>query len=83
MAFSILGRTEAQRLDERFIQPIDLDDNTGCGGALPDLIADFNPLWDSGADPDQRFLEGAPDWWWSNSPQPMSNTSPVKSSGTW
>ena len=54
---SILGRTEAQRLDERFIQPIDLDDNTGCGGALPDLIADFNPLWDSGADPDQRFLE--------------------------
>ena len=54
---SILGRTEAQRLDERFIQPIDLDDNTGCGGALPDLIADFTPLWDSGADPDQRFLE--------------------------
>jgi len=54
---SILGRTEAQRLDERFIQPIDLDDNTGCGGALPDLIADFNPLCDSGADPDQRFLE--------------------------
>lgn len=54
---SILGETEARRLDERFVQPIDLDDNTGCGGVLPDLIADFNPLWDSGADPDQRFLE--------------------------
>lgn len=54
---SILGKTEAQRLDERFVQPIDLDDNTGCGGAIPDLVADFNPLWDSGADPDQRFME--------------------------
>lgn len=54
---SILGETEAKRLDERFIQPIDLDDNTGCGGAIPDLIGDFNPRWDSGDDPDQRFAE--------------------------
>lgn len=54
---SLLGRTEALRLDERFVQPIDLDDNTGCGGPIPDLIADFNPLWDGGADADSRFLE--------------------------
>ena len=54
---SILGRTEAQRLDERFIQPIDLDDNTGCGGVIPEMIADFNPRWDSGDDPDQRFSQ--------------------------
>ena len=54
---SLLGETEAQRLDERFVQPLDLDDNTGCGGVLPDIIADFNPLWDSGDDPDWRFFE--------------------------
>lgn len=54
---SLLGKTEALRLDERFVQPIDLDDNTGCGGPIPDMIADFNPLWDSEADADSRFLE--------------------------
>lgn len=54
---SILGATEARRLDERFIQPLDLDDNTGCGGAIPDMIADFNPLWDSEVGADQRFWE--------------------------
>lgn len=54
---SLLGKTEALRLDERFIQPLDLDDNTGCGGPIPDLIADFNPLWDSETDADSRFFE--------------------------
>lgn len=54
---SLLGRTEALRLDERFVQSIDLDDNTGCGGPIPDMIADFNPLWDSEEDADSRFLE--------------------------
>lgn len=54
---SLLGETEAARLDERFIQPIDLDDNTGCGGAIPEMIADFNPVWDSGVEPDDRFWE--------------------------
>ncbi len=54
---SILGETEAARLDERLVQPIDLDDNTGCGGVIPDMIADFNPRWDSGEDPDQRFAQ--------------------------
>ena len=54
---SILGEVEAGRLDERFIQPIDLDDNTGCGGVIPDIIADFNPRWDSADEPDQRFAQ--------------------------
>ncbi len=54
---SILGETEAGRLDERFIQPIDLDDNTGCGGVIPEMIADFNPRWDSEEEPDQRFAQ--------------------------
>ena len=54
---SILGETEAQRLDERFVQPLDLDDNTGCGGPIPDMIADFNPTWDGGEDPDARFFQ--------------------------
>ena len=52
---TILSAGEAARLDERLIQPIDLDDNTGCGGVLSDMIADFNPCWDSGQDADQRF----------------------------
>ena len=54
---SILGETEAGRLDERFIQPIDLDDNPGCGGVIPEMIADFNPRWDSEEEPDQRFAQ--------------------------
>lgn len=54
---SLLGKTEAQRLDERFVQPLDLDDNTGCGGPIPDMIGDFNPPWDSEDDPDKRFFE--------------------------
>ncbi len=52
---SILGEVEAGRMDERFVQPIDLDDNTGCGGVIPDIIADFNPRWDSEDPPDRRF----------------------------
>lgn len=54
---TLLGKAEARRLDERLVQPLDRDDNTGCGGPLPDMIADFNPLWDSDDDPDQRFFE--------------------------
>lgn len=38
---------EAAYFDEKFVQPLDLDDNTGCGAPLADVIASFNPAWDS------------------------------------
>ena len=53
----LLPPKEAARFDEKFIQPLDLEDNTGCGDPIAGLIADFNPLWDSDATPDQCFLK--------------------------
>lgn len=43
--------------DEKFIQPIDLDDNTGCGHLLSATIATFNPPWDSERTTDDAFEE--------------------------
>lgn len=48
---------EAARFDEKFIQHIDKDDNTGCGDILGDLIGTFNPVWDSEASADSCFAE--------------------------
>ena len=53
----LLPPKEAARFDEKFIQPLDLDDNTGCGDPIAALIADFNPLWDSDQTPDQCFAK--------------------------
>lgn len=46
---------EAQRFDEHFIQPLDLEDNTGSGHPLAAAIAAFNPCWDSDENPDDNF----------------------------
>ena len=51
---TLLGE-EADNFDEHFIQPLDLEDNTGCGHPLAAAIAAFNPCWDSDEDPDQNF----------------------------
>ncbi|WP_270739312.1 MYG1 family protein [Massilioclostridium coli] len=48
---------EQQRFDENFIQPLDLEDNTGCGHPLADAIGLFNPSWDSSENPDDCFVE--------------------------
>lgn len=48
---------EAERFDEKFIQPIDLDDNTGCGNQLSGVIGAFNPCWDSLKSADECFEE--------------------------
>ena len=53
----ILSQEEADRFDEKFIQPIDLDDNSGTGHLLSNLLGSFNPSWDSDADSDERFFE--------------------------
>lgn len=53
---ALLGE-EAERFDEHFIQPLDLEDNTGCGHPLAAAIAAFNPCWDSDESPDDNFLK--------------------------
>lgn len=53
----LVGAEEAQRVDEYFVQPLDKDDNTGCGNAIADVIGYFNPGWDSDADSDTCFAE--------------------------
>ena len=53
----LLEPEEAARFDERFVQPLDLDDNTGCGHPLAAVIRSFNPPWDGTDDPDACFSE--------------------------
>ena len=52
-----LVASESARFDEKFIQPLDEDDNTGCGNQLAGVISAFNPGWDSDQSPDQCFGE--------------------------
>lgn len=54
---SVLDGKEAACFDEAFVQPLDLDDNTGCGNMLADAVAAFNPAWDSGEASDACFEE--------------------------
>lgn len=51
------AKKEAERFDEHFIQPLDADDNTGCGCQLAGIISCFNPAWDSDRTPDECFTE--------------------------
>ncbi|BCN31180.1 MYG1 family protein [Anaeromicropila herbilytica] len=53
----LVGEEEASRFDERFIQPIDEDDNTGCGSSIASIISSFNPSWDSNDSYDECFFE--------------------------
>ena len=54
------GRRQARLIDENFIQPFDLNDNTGEQNSLADAIGSFNPLWDSKDDPDVCFWRAVP-----------------------
>lgn len=51
----LIGEADAQRFDESFVQPLDLDDNTGCGNQLAVVIAAYNPHWDGGEDASACF----------------------------
>lgn len=48
---------EATHFDEVFVQPLDLDDNTGCGNAMAGIINNFNPVWDSKQNANECFFE--------------------------
>lgn len=54
---SILGEQEAIRFDEKFIQPLDINDNTGEFHELAAVIGLFNPSWDSDEDQDEAFFK--------------------------
>ena len=53
----LVGENQARLVDENFIQPLDLNDNTGEQNSLCDAIGFFNPAWDSDQDPDAFFFE--------------------------
>lgn len=48
---------KAQWFDEKFVQPMDIDDNNGTGHLLSTLIGTFNPSWDSDDDENEAFEE--------------------------
>lgn len=53
----LVGKAEADYFDKSFVQPLDADDNTGCGSSLAAAIGSFNPGWDSKLDPTERFWQ--------------------------
>lgn len=55
LGVGLVGEADARRFDESFVQPLDLDDNTGCGNQLAGLIMAYNPLWDRAERPDDCF----------------------------
>lgn len=55
-----MGAHQARLLDENFVQPLDLNDNTGEQNSLADAIGSFNPVWDSGEDSDACFWRAVP-----------------------
>lgn len=50
-----VGEEEAARFDEKFIQPLDESDNTGCDNDIAKIIGEFNPGWDTEQDYDGCF----------------------------
>lgn len=50
-----VGEEEAQRFDEKFVQPLDESDNTGCHNVIAQIIDEFNPGWDSKVPHDECF----------------------------
>lgn len=52
-----LAASEAAYFDEKFIQSLDEDDNTGYGNQLAGVIGAFNPGWDSDQASDKCFEE--------------------------
>lgn len=53
----LVGANQARLMDENFIQPLDLNDNTGEKDSLADVIGAFNPRWDESRDADECFFE--------------------------
>ena len=52
----ILGEELAEKMDESFIQPLDINDNTGEKNELATLIGNFNPPWDAKGEAMKHFF---------------------------
>lgn len=52
----VLSEELAVRFDEEFIQPLDINDNTGEKNELASMIGDFNPGWDGHGNTDEAFF---------------------------
>ena len=53
----ILGEELALKFDESFVQPLDINDNTGEKNELATLIGNFNPTWDAAGSSDDAFFK--------------------------
>ena len=53
----LLGPELAEKFDESFVQPLDINDNTGEKNELATLIGNFNPGWDSKSSNDAAFFQ--------------------------
>lgn len=53
----LVGEDEARRFDEKFIQGLDLNDNTGAENQMAEIINVFNPPWDYAVSSDTAFQE--------------------------
>lgn len=53
----LLNPEMAARFDEKFVQPLDNNDNTGEKNELASLIGIFNPVWDDNGSSDDAFFE--------------------------
>lgn len=53
----LVGEEEAKRFDEKFIQSLDLNDNTGSENQIAEVINVFNPPWDYAISSDSAFQE--------------------------
>lgn len=56
LGVEILGEDLTLRFDEDFVQPLDLNDNTGEKNELATLIGQFNPVWDDHRGSDEGFF---------------------------
>lgn len=57
LGVEILGEKEAYEFDEKFVQPLDLSDNTGCENQIADIIGLYNPNWNEKASVDECFVQ--------------------------
>ena len=54
---NFLKEEMAKKFDEKFIQPLDEADNTGCKNEIAEVIGSFNPGWNEELEPDTCFEE--------------------------
>ena len=79
----LVGERQARLIDENFIQPLDLNDNTGEQNSLCDAIGFFNPVWDSKEDQDACFFKAVAvqsRFWSTRSRVPTPSTGPTRKS---